>query len=266
MGIRSIERALDVLEELNRQPVSTISALHKVTGLPKPTLVRILRTLEDKGYVDNDPRLGGYQVTAQVASLSGGFHKDPMVVEAGRPWAVALTRKYQWPISIALYDHDSVAVRFSTIPDSAMSPFHRTVNMRLPILTRGLGLAYFAFAPDVEQQLILSTLRDSDDPENELAHHPDRLAHLVAKIREQGFAARPINVEPKNSNTLAVPIFNTQRRVTASLGLTYFRSAFPATSSAIRKYVPLLAKASEEITVDLARLSSATGPAEPSPD
>lgn len=257
MGIRSIERVLEVLVELNRQPFSTIAGLHAATGLPKPTLVRILRTLEEQGYVDNDPRLGGYQVTAQVASLSGGFHKDPMVVEAGRPWAVALTRNHQWPISIALYDRDSVAVRFSTIPDSAISPFHRTVNMRLPILTRGLGLAYFAFAPKEEQQLILSILRESDDPENKLARSPDILNRLVGEIRLQGFATRAANVEPRNSNTIAVPIFNTEERVAASLGLTYFRSAFPTIELATAKYVPLLRQASREITVDLRRLSAA---------
>lgn len=257
MGIRAIERALDVLQELNRQPFSTIAGLHTATGLPKPTLVRILRTLEEKGFVDNDPRLGGYQVTAQVVSLSGGFHKDPMVVEAGRPWAVALTRRHQWPISIALYDRDAVAVRFSTIPDSAISPFHRTVNMRLPMLTRGLGLAYFAFAPEEERSLILSILRESDDPENRLAHSPDIVARQVAEICSHGFAIRPAYAEPRNSNTIAVPIFNTEMRVAASLGITYFRSAFPSTEAATDKYVPLLRNASQEITVDLARLSAA---------
>ena len=258
MGIRSVERVLDVLEELNRQPVSTIALLHERTGLPKPTLVRILKTLEEKGYVDNDPRLGGYQVTAQVASLSGGYHNEPMVVEAGRPWAVALTRKHQWPISIALYDNDAIAVRFSTIPDSAISPFHRTVNMRLPILTRGLGLAYFAFTSREEQDLIVSILLKSDDPQAALASNPSRLEKVVAQIRQQGYATRPSDIEPKNSNTIAVPIFNGEGRVIASLGITYYRSAFANTSEATERYVPLLKSASSEISVDLERLSKAT--------
>ncbi|MEM5493398.1 DNA-binding transcriptional regulator [Hoeflea sp. AS16] len=260
MGIRSIERALEVLQELNRQPVSTIAMLHASTGLPKPTLVRILKTLEEKGYVDNDPRLGGYQVTAQVSSLSGGYHKEPMVVEAGRPWAVALTRKHQWPLSIALFDNDAIAVRFSTIPDSAISPFHRTVNMRLPILTRGLGLAYFAFAPKEEQDFIVSILQKSNDPQAGLARNPKRLEKVVEEIKAQGFATRPADIEPRNSNTIAVPVFNGESRVIASLGLTYFRSAFAHTREATERYVPVLSRASNEITVDLVRLSKATQP------
>lgn len=263
MGIRAIERVLDVLEELNRHPVSTIAELNRSTGLPKPTLVRILQTLEEKGYVDNDPRLGGYQVTAQVATLSGGYHKEPMVVEAGRPWAVALTRQHQWPISIALYDNASIIVRFSTIPDSAISPFHRTVNMRLPILTRGLGRAYFAFAPQDEQDLILSILQRSDDPEDNMARAPAQVAAMVSEVQSQGYATRPEAVTPKNSDTIAVPVFSPAGRVIASLGMTYFRSAFPSARTATARYSPLLKKASAEITVDLERLARTTAGGEP---
>jgi IclR family mhp operon transcriptional activator len=104
--------------------------------------VRILQTLEHAGFVENDPRVGGYQLGALVSSLSSGYHKEPMVIEAGRPWAIALTRKHQWSVSISLLDRDAVIVRFSTVPDSSVSPFHKTVNMRLPLLTRGMGLTY----------------------------------------------------------------------------------------------------------------------------
>jgi len=253
VGIRAIERAMLVLQEMNMQPYSSIAHLHARTRLPKPTLVRILQTLESLGFVESDPRVGGYQVSALVGSLSSGFHKEPMVVEAGRPWAVALTRKYQWPVSISLLDRDAVVVRFSTVPDSSMSPFHKTINMRLGLLTRGMGLAYLAFTPREEFDLIIEMLRHSDDPENMLAHDPARLEQLVKKVQAQGFASRVRHVEPRNSNTIAVPIMNENGRVVASLGLTYFTSAF-SEPEACERYVPSLKSTSAEITRDLARI------------
>lgn len=255
MTIRAIERALRVLQEMNLQPYTSIAHLHARTNLPKPTLVRILHTLESAGYVENDPRVGGYQLSALVGSLSSGYHKEPMVVEAGRPWAVALTRKHQWPVSIALLDRDAVVVRFSTVPDSSVSPFHKTVNMRLPLLTRGMGLAYLAFTSDEEFDLITGMLRTSDDPENELARHPDRLKRVIDTTRARGFATRAAHVEPRNSDTLAVPVFNDSGRVVASLGLTYFKSAFATPSEAYERYTPVLKTASKEITKDLTRLN-----------
>ncbi|HTN61197.1 MAG TPA: helix-turn-helix domain-containing protein, partial [Devosia sp.] len=162
MSIRAVERAIRVLQELNLQPVSTIAHLHSATGLPKPTLVRMLQTLYRLGLVETDARLGGYQITAEVASLSSGFHKTPHVVEAGRAWAIAMTRRHQWPVAIALYDEDAMVVRFSTVPDSNISPFHATINKRLPLLTRGLGLAYLAFVNPDQQDMVLNILSKSD--------------------------------------------------------------------------------------------------------
>ncbi len=256
MGIRSIERAMSVLQELNLQPINTIAQLHARTKLPKPTLVRILRTLEEAGYVENDARQGGYQVSAQVTSLSSGYHKGPLVVEAGRAWAIAITRKHKWPIAIALPDYDGIVVRFSTVPDSLISPFHSTVNRRLCLLTRGLGLAYLAFLDQDEIDLIIDILRRSNDPENALSHHPDELERVLRSVRAAGYATRSSLVEPKNSNTIAVPIIGQNGRVLASMGLTYFKSAFGSEQEACERYVPILQSAAVAISEDLERLSN----------
>jgi len=255
VGIRSVERALQVLLELNQQPINTIAQLHARTGLPKPTLVRILKTLEEAGYAENDARQGGYQVSAMVTSLSSGYHKGPLVVEAGRAWAMAITRKHKWPIAIALPDYDSVVVRFSTVPDSPISPFHSTVNRRLKLLTRGLGLGYIAFVEPEELDLILDVLRRSDDVEDGLSHHPDEVKRLLAQIRRVGYATRSSMVEPRNSNTVAVPIISQEGRVLASLGLTYFTSAFSSEQEACARFAPILKDAAAAISDDLGRLS-----------
>ncbi|KAB1083911.1 helix-turn-helix domain-containing protein [Neorhizobium galegae] len=256
MGIRAVERAMTVLQELNLQPINTIAQLHARTKLPKPTLVRILRTLEDAGYVENDPRQGGYHVSALVTSLSSGFHKYPLVVEAGRAWAIAMTRQHKWPVAIALPDYDRMVVRFSTVPDSFISPFHSTVNKRLNLLTRGLGLAYLAFLDKEEFELIIGVLKRSDDPENALSHHPDELKRLVGRVHENGYAVRSSLVEPKNSNTIAVPIIGQGDRVLASIGLTYFKSAFKSEQEACERYAPILKSAAKAISEDLDRLSN----------
>ena len=256
MGIRAIERAMQVLQELNLQPVNTIAHLHARTKLPKPTLVRILKTLEEAGYVENDARQGGYQVSALVTSLSSGFHKGPLVVEAGRAWAVAITRKHKWPIAIALPDYDGMVVRFSTVPDSPVSPFHSTVNRRLCLLTRALGRAYVSFLDREAFDLIIDVLRKSDNPENAMSHHPAELRRMVEEVRETGYSTRSSLVEPRNSNTIAVPIISQEGRVLASLGLTYFKSAFDSEQEPVARYAPILKSAATAISEDLSRLAS----------
>jgi DNA-binding IclR family transcriptional regulator len=72
--VESVRRAFALLEELNRQRINSVQHLHEVTALPKSTIVRLLETLRLLGYVGNDPRQGGYQVTSGVRTLSSGFH------------------------------------------------------------------------------------------------------------------------------------------------------------------------------------------------
>ncbi len=250
--IRSAERTLDILQAMNRRPVSSIDYLHRETGLPKSTLVRFLKTLTAAGYVTNDPRQAGYQLTALVRSLSSGYHGDPLVVEAGRPLAVKLTREIKWPVSIAVLDGSAVVVRLSTVVDSPMSPFHSTINMRLGLFTRAMGRAYLAFCED-DQIREFATQEAADGGEGaELAADPEAVAGMVASIRRHGYATRDLRIEPRSSNTLAVPIF-TDGKVRATLATTYFRSAVRS-QAMITEYVRRLTEVSGQITAEASRL------------
>jgi DNA-binding IclR family transcriptional regulator len=49
--IRAVARALEVLEALNRQGTATALALARETGIPRPTVYRLLETLVGTGHV-----------------------------------------------------------------------------------------------------------------------------------------------------------------------------------------------------------------------
>jgi IclR family transcriptional regulator, mhp operon transcriptional activator len=167
------------------------------------------------------------------------------VIEAARPWAIDLTRRLKWPLAVAMLQEHAVFVRFSTIPDSPVSPFHATINMRLSLVSRALGRAYLAYCPSEERRLLVRMLSTSTHDED----HPDNLAravqHMVRATRSRGFAERDPNVEPKNSATIAVPIM-AGNLVLATLGLTYFRSAVRR-ASVVDVLVPALKEARTRI-------------------
>jgi IclR family mhp operon transcriptional activator len=243
---------LQLLEELNRHHVAPLDTLHKATALPKSTIVRLLKSLCAMGYVANDRRQGGYAVTSRVKSLSNGFHGDPLVVEAARPWAIAFTRQHQWPVAIAVRDGISVAVRFSTIPDSPVSPFHATLNMRLSLLGRGLGRAYIAFCSPGERSELLDLLAQSGERENMFARDRGRALAMLTAIRRQGFAERDPLVEPRSSGTIAVPII-VDDRVLATAGMTYFKSAV-SQRDITGRYAPLMLTLGSNIAKSVAAL------------
>ncbi len=252
--VRAVERTLVILEHLNQNRVSLISDLHAATGLPKPTIVRLLQTLEQTGYVSNDPRHGGYQVTSKVTSLSAGFHGDPLVVEAGRAHAAALTKHFMWPATIAILHDDAVIVRYSTIPDSPNSPFHATVNMRLTLDHHALGLAYLAFCPEEQQNMLIKVLmRREEGTSAKIAEKEALLRRKLLTVRNQGYADRDADMEPRSSNTIAMPVMN-ENRVLGTLGITYYRAAHRRQDAA-SKFSVKLQTAVNRISRDIKRLS-----------
>ncbi len=161
-----------------------------------------------------------------------------------------------------MLDRDAVRVRFSTIPDSPISPFHATVNLRLCLLTRALGRAYLAFCPANERELILGILETSSDPEDAAVKDRPSVLTMLGQIRAAGYAERSRLVEPKSSSTFAVPIMR-DKAVLATLGMTYFTSAVPK-AKAIARYVPLLKEAAKNIQKSVGalerRAEAASGP------
>lgn len=160
-GVQPVLRSLAVLEALSAARTATLTHLHHATGLPKPTLVRLLDTMISAGYVRRISRTAGYTLTERVLRLSSGFRHADLVVEASRPFLSALTAEHKWPVALATLDHEAMLVRISTRHQSPFSTDPDWLNRRLPMLVSALGRAYLAFCPAEERRLILAALKSS---------------------------------------------------------------------------------------------------------
>ncbi|WP_423455122.1 DNA-binding transcriptional regulator [Ottowia sp. VDI28] len=249
--IRSVERAIDVLMALNRYPVCSLELLYQQTSIPKPTLVRLLETLQHKGLVTHAPQYGAYSLASGVKQLSAGYHGEPRIVEAASALADALTRQIKWPLALAVLDYDAVVVRYSTIPNSPLALLHSTINMRLSLVGRALGRAYLAFCTGEERRALLDILKLSANEEDTIAHDRKAVLATLRKIRQQGYALREPGIRPV-SRTLAVPVME-GRRVVASLGMTWIASAV-SDEQAVKRYLEPLQDLSRLIGKRLADL------------
>ncbi len=99
--VQPVVRALQLLEALNRQSASSLGELHAATGLPKPTLLRMLATLMAAGYAARISSQAGYRVTERVLALSGGLRFIDRMVDAAVPAMTGFTREHAWPIGLA---------------------------------------------------------------------------------------------------------------------------------------------------------------------
>ena len=249
--VNVVLRALQILRALNRQPVSTVDAIHKHTAIPKPTIVRLLQTLEADGLVRRAPQYGAYYLTSEVTALASGYHSEPRIVEASSAICDALTEDLKWPVSVAVHDGDAMIVRYSTIPHSPLSFFHSTINMRLSLVSQALGRAYLAFCSSTEQDALIELLAHSG--REPIAGQEPAVRRMLAEVRERGYALRDPRVRPESS-TIAVPILE-GARVVATIGLTWFSSALDV-EQAVARFLPPLREASAGITRTLSATAS----------
>jgi IclR family mhp operon transcriptional activator len=256
-SVRSVERAIDVLQALNRRPLSTLHDLHCETGLPKPSIVRLLRTLEGKGLAAQSSSYGTYQLLGRVKSLSSGFHHEPLVIEVAEEIMIDFTRREGWPLALALFDLNAMVVRASTIPYTSLSLLHSSLNNRLSMIGRAMGRAFLAHSTSSEQQILIEILKHSDHPEDRPAHDPAAMARIIDIVRERGYATRDPLIEPR-SITVAVPVRD-NGRVVASLGLTWITAAMTL-QEGINRHLPQLFTTADTISHELAGRTPQTRP------
>ncbi|PZU08024.1 MAG: DNA-binding transcriptional regulator [Sphingomonas sp.] len=247
-GVRAVERAIDLLQALNRRPLSTLHDLHRETGLPKPSIVRLLRTLEGKGLAAQSSSYGTYQLLGGVKSLSSGFHHEPLIIEIAEEIMIEVTKREGWPLALALFELNAMVVRASTIPYTSLSLLHSTLNKRLSMIGRSLGRAFLAASSPSEQKILIEILKHSPDPEDQPAHDPEAMARLIGQVREQGYAMRDPLIEPRSA-TLAVPVHD-NGRVVASLGITWI-AAGVSPQEGVKRYLPTLRATAAEISRQL---------------
>ncbi len=254
--IRSVERAIDLLQSLNRRPISTLHDLHLETGLPKPSIVRLLRTLEAKGMVAQSSSYGTYQLLSHVKTLSCGFHHEPLIIEVADEIMVEFTKREGWPLALALFDVDAMIVRSSTIPYTSLSLLHSSLNMRLPMTTRAMGRCYLAHCSPNERRIIFEIIKQSGSEEDRRWFDRRNFAELLREIRKQGYATRDRTIEPRSS-TMAVPVMG-NGRVIASLGLTWISVAMNEVRAA-ELYYRMLVGIAHQISEALSERVRQTG-------
>jgi IclR family mhp operon transcriptional activator len=219
--VEAVVRALDLLKIVNLQGIATINSLHAATGIPKPTIVRLLETLMGEGYVARDNMCGGYRVTHEVARLTAGYQGIPRILEVARPLAVDLTRRIKWPIGLGMLDGEAIDVLFWT---GAISPFaHRStvIGLRADLRCTAMGRAYLAFCPEAERERHLKRLRAGPgfDEEEEA-----RLRALLERTRALGYARRDPRTRPLETTTLGVPLME-RGKIAALMTISFYRSA-----------------------------------------
>ena len=234
--IPAIERAMDVLDALTREPGATISQLSEALDIPRSTVYRILNSLA---------------AGAAVAKEGEGYHVGPKLIQ----WANAVTRGADL-VSLArshlerLANEESATVKLSVLEADkalvvavAQSPrqfsISTQVGSRFPLHAGAASKVLLAHAPEEVQARILAGPLEAVTPLT--LTDPAALRALLQEVRERGWATDQSEYVD-GINAVAAPVFGPDGRCVAALSIPYLSASEAACARGWREAVVQAAK------------------------
>ena len=221
--VNAVCRALHVLKVANETCIVTVNSIHAETGIPRPTVVRILETLMHEGYVVRDNMCGGYRVTAKVGELSSGYGGISRVIEIARPLSIGLTRQIKWPIGLGVIDGDAIEIVFWTGTISPVVHTNTVLGKRPDLFKSAMGRAYMAFCDDDERERHIARMR-RQMPAEFGAKDEAIFRQCLKRAKTAGYAMRDPRTEPVRMTTFGVPLLE-KSKVAAVMSVSFFTSS-----------------------------------------
>lgn len=150
MAIQSVNRAIDILFLFSvARPHLGITEISRELNLTKPTVHGLVRTLAERGFLQQDPATKKYSLGLKIYEL-GVFLADTLKVNhIGAQVARSLAEKFRLIVRIAIWDQDSMLVTLNVVPGLKSTQFQQ-LGPRVPAYCSASGKA------------VLSTLADKD--------------------------------------------------------------------------------------------------------
>lgn len=247
-GVRAFKRGLDVLQEVNRSGGIRAGDVARVLDLPRPTVYRLLETLEELGYVARSASDDRFRVTRLALSLGDGYDPGVVICQAAAPYLAELSKTLVWPVDLSTYENAAMVVQETTHSRSPFSIDRGMIGRRLPMLRTSAGRAYLAACPARERDLIISHLRRIDEADDRAFLDQGRLDQMIAETQARGYAIRSEGEYNPKTASIAVPIVRNEI-VFGCISIIWIRTAL-AIDKAIADFAAPLGDAAAAVPVE----------------
>lgn len=178
---------------IGRTGSCTLQELHFSTGLPRPSILRLLESLIALGYVRKGLSDGRYRVTSQVLRLAESLTLDAQVVEIAVLSLDKLCDTLRCPSDLALFDsqaRDCMQIAETSLRQSRFYISRGASGTRVNILGSAVGLAFLSSQPDQVVKSIVSDARRGRDPNNLSIIASGTFAETLLRAKSNEYAVR----------------------------------------------------------------------------
>ncbi|SPF79521.1 helix-turn-helix domain-containing protein [Pseudoprimorskyibacter insulae] len=193
-SIQSLARGLEVLQLLQTTGGLALADLHRLSGIPKASLLRILKTLLEQGAIWQRMADNAYIPSYALSELARRMDRESELAEAASPVLERLSEAVKWPSVLAVprVTHMEVIETNASramIDNIPLGPVGFQINM----LRSASGRAYIANCEDAVREATLERLRRSRRPGDRWARSPDYVDQILRDTRKRGYALRDLD-------------------------------------------------------------------------
>jgi IclR family acetate operon transcriptional repressor len=183
-GVQSLQRAFDLLERLaDAGGEASLSELAATSGLPLPTIHRLIRTLVTLGYVRQNSNRR-YTLGSRLIRL--GETASRQFGTWARPFLARLVDQVGETANLAVMDGDEV-VYVAQVPSRHSMRMFTEVGRRLLPHATGVGKAMLSQLPRDEVRALLARTGMPAYTPNTITD-PDEFVASLDRVAEQGYA------------------------------------------------------------------------------
>ncbi|SFB59381.1 transcriptional regulator, IclR family [Amycolatopsis marina] len=183
-GVQSLQRAFELLEHLaDTGGEASLSELASTSGLPMPTIHRLIRTLVALGYVRQNTNRR-YALGARLIRL--GENASLQFGSWARPLLTELVDEVGETANLAVLERDEV-VYVAQVPSRHSMRMFTEVGRRLLPHGTGVGKAILSVLPPEQTRALLARTGMPAYTEHTFTE-PDTLLRHLATVAKQGYA------------------------------------------------------------------------------
>jgi DNA-binding IclR family transcriptional regulator len=180
-------KALEILETLAQAESGLpLSELAEDTGYPISTAHRLLNTLAERGYVEQEPQTRRYYLGSKILTLQAQVVRHRQLVQRAFPHLNELKRKANGTVNLGVLSGKDAVYLESFVPDSALG-FYSPPGTRMPPCCTAMGKLLLAHLdPAAMGQILSSTKLEPHTP-----HTITSLSELraeLSRIASRGYA------------------------------------------------------------------------------
>ncbi len=216
-SVQSVNRALDILEILKDEPQGVgVTELSNQVGVSKSTIHRLLTSLNQKGFVQQDVMNERYTLGLKLIELGEAVSHSLDVREVARLPLNELVNEVDETAHLAILDHNELVYIDKIENDSTIRMYSR-IGKRAPVHCTGVGKAIISQISEEDLEQIINEKDLTKFTDYTLTNSQD-LKDNLREIRERGYSIDEQEHE-LGIRCVACPVFDHRGSVVAGISI-----------------------------------------------